>query len=585
MATSANKSTNIDLVAFGDTTQLTDWLNEVAWIFPLLMLSMEPVEVLHIHAKRLGKLREVALENFDNSASALIAKSSGMLKEVDSMRRGMAAFTEAATIVDPQSRTSKEEESDRVLRDALWEVLESEALALEPIRKLLEKESSGFLNGLETLPNQRIEQAQTALEEGLLEQAMERSRLIRESRKHLKEAMSLDGVELAPIYWAELGWMNWQASAGEKESIEWFASVMSGKDAEKGIGIGLSARLYAYFLSKVGLFNEAYRWSKVAADQMPCVGTYHERAQYAMSAATLDVAKREVTAFIKKSPLATLLAFADPKISELGPDLVDICVKRQQQIRQKAQIAVGEWELASKSIEEILKELPMIQVGIDLIEGSSKAKAGLDLAHFLVASQRLEKATESKASLTRAITTGIQREKRKRTETLAQARRIVEAVMQERDDLLKSSTETHDEEISTARAALVESDDNAKAQRGCSMGMGGGCAMMVLYGVAMLLAGKGTAMGPATPIGMLCIALSLVPVGASIVYYIGCMSRRMVLENKLGARVEAAKKVYDLARNDANSKFRTRLESAKAQVSQEEKLLQKAEAVAKQFGC
>ncbi len=580
MATTEDKSLNIDLIAFGDTAQLTDWLNEVAWSFPLLMLTPDPIEVLRVHAGRLGRLRSDALSNFDKCATALLNKSKAMSPELELMRSGMAAFNEAINIAHPKEKSV---ESDSNLRDALWEALETEALSLEPVRKALDKEVSTFLSELERGPTHKIEQAQTLLEEGLVEAPLERARMIREARKHLREAMSLDSVQLHPIFWAEIGWINWQASAGETESLEWFALILQDIEGLKGIGIGACARLRAYFLALAGQYTEAYKWSRIAADFWPCLGTFHERAQYAMSGATSDVAKQQVTAFIKKSPLATLLAFADPKISELGAELAEICVKRQIHLRQKAQVATGEWELASHKVTAVLKILPSIQIPYELIEGPTIAKAGLDHANFLVAAQTLLRSIDGKASLNRAVHGAIHNETRRRTETLMMARKTVEAIMQERDDLLKSSTDAHEEEVSAARLALLESDDNAKAQKGCGMGMGGGCAMLVLYMVAMMLAGKGVSLGPSSPMGMFCIAMCVVPLVISVIYYIGCMSKRMVLETKLSNQMDLAKKAYDSARNEANTKFRTKLESAKARVTQEEQLLQHAEAVAKQL--
>jgi cell division septum initiation protein DivIVA len=565
----ANKSFDIEVSAFGNANQLLDWENEVAWVFPLVMLNMETVDVLRIHASRLAKISGNTAASFELCAEAFLQRSNGTTDEVDSMRSGMAALQEAASFADPQSVALN---NNRSLREALWEALEAEALALEPVRKALDKEVSTFLKDLDSTPTNRILQAQTLLEEALVEAPLERAHLIRESRRHLREAMSVDGVTLDPIFWAEIGWMNWQASTNEAESMEWFNGILKGVEGSKMLGLAVCARLHAYFLAKHDFHIDAYRWSKIAADLWPCVGTYHERARHAVSAATKDVAKRELVAFIK--------------ISEMGADLIEICVARQQQIRQKAQIAVGEWELTANTVEEVLELLPGIPIPNELISGAALAKAGLENADFLTAAQTLIRATDGKASLNRSVQAGIQSERRKRTEALMMARQTVEALMQQRDDMLKTSTDAHDEEINGARAALLEAEDNSKAQRGCGMGMGGGCAILVVYMiVSFMLSGHGMALGPGTPMGMVCIGISLVPLVASIIYYVGCMSRRMVLESKLCAQIAEAQKAYDLTRSQANSKFRSHLESAKSRVTQEEQLLQHAEAVAKQFGC
>ena len=581
LALTQNKPFNIEHSAFGDGSIPADWLNEIAWAFPLYMLSTETLEVLRIHAGRLAKLSTEACEKFENAAEALLKKSPNLAEEIERARVGMSGLLEASKIANQQSGPGE----SRSLRDALWEALECEAIALEPVRKGLDKEVSAFLKPLEPSTTVRFEQSQTLLEEALLEAPSERAHLIREARKFLRDSSNLESVPLDPILCAQIGWIAWQTSNAVTESLEWFHEELSDIEGVKGYGIAMAARLNAYFLACTEKYKQAYGWSKIAADLWPCTGTYHERARHAVSGATGDVAKREVAAFIKKSPIAPYLAFADPLISGLGPELLEICIERQVHCRQKAQVAVGEWELGANTVRELLRLLPNINIPNELLEGAEIAKSGLQDADFLIASQTLLRASDGKASLTAATHQGIQKEKRRRGESLIQAKQTVEAIMQERDDMLKSANVAQEDDLAAVRAALVEAEDNTKAQRGCGMGMGGGCAIMFVYMiVTFVFSSKAASMGPTTPFGMACIAIAMMPLAASVVYYVGCMSRRMMLESKLATQLTAAKRAFDQTQFDANVKFRDKLEAAKARVTQEEQALQTAEAVAKQFG-
>lgn len=535
-----------------------------------------------MHAGRLAKLAESAGESFESAAEALLKKSPNLAEEIEMARVGMSGLAEASKISGQQPTDGQ----NRSLREALWEALESEAIALEPVRKALDKEVADFFRVLDRAVTCRFEQGQTALEEGLVEASSERSHLIREARNHLKSPLGLEEVGMDPIFCAEVGWTLWQTTGAVTESLEWFQEQLSDIEGVKGFGLAIAARLYAYFLGKADRLSDAYQWSKIAADLWPSTGTFHERARYAVGGAAKNVAKREVQAFIKKSPIAPYVAFADPLLAGIGPELLEICIERQVQSRQKAQVAVGEWELAANTVTELLRLLPNIEVPSELIQGPEIAKSGLDEADFLTAAQTLLRATDGKASLTSTTQQGIQREKRRRSELLTQAKMSVESIMQERDDLLKNSTGTRDEDIAAARAALLEAEDNSKAQRGCGMGMGGGCVMMFIYIiVTFIFSGKSVALGPSTPMGMACIGISMMPLAASVVYYVGCMSRRMMLESKLSAQLAQSQRSYEQAQIQANSKFRDKLEAAKVRVAQEEQALQHAEAIGKQFGC
>ncbi len=573
-------------VIFGDTALLVDWLSGIASVVPMISLSTETPYIVRFEAERLYRLRVDAAKNIENVFKLAMGKPSGFMQELEKVRKGLGCFDEAGRIAYATGAQRTISDGDRPTREALWDTLEDRARELERMRAAFKAEIQADLDGLDGLQRQQLNQAQQFLTEGLPEAPLDRSRILRDSRRLFREVTSELGASLSCAVWAQYCWLTWQLTANEEETMIPLEFAVSQASSATGPGKALCARLYAYLLCRLERFDEAYQWSYAAAGVWPNVETFHERARYAVLTGRIEVARKELDALVRTGPLGIILAYADPVTSMLAADLLEGTVREQMRLRQVARQEISAWESVVRKTVEVRRRVPSINLPNDLTDGVDSTKSENDQAHFLIAAHQVRKSSSAKEDLKALTAAALQAEKRRRTEAIQLARTNIEAALDGRDRWIKASLSAHEEALNGVRSVLSQSDSKGDAaQKGCGWGMSMGCAILVGYSaLAFALSVRGIMIGPSTGWGMLMLSLAALPIVIALMYQLVYSAKRMMLDAQVNTQITVSNEKYEKSREEANEQFRGMIESSQELLATEEKLLLRVEDAIRVFG-
>jgi len=572
-------------VVFGDATILVDWLTGIASVVPLITLGLETGTLVKFQAERLSKLRADAFRNAEQVFTLCSGKPAGFQREAERVHKGINCFDEATRIAHATVSVRGIADGDRITREALWDALEEEAQAIERMRTAFRAEIQHDVESLETLKRQQLEQAEALIAEAVLESPLERSRLLRESRRILRDLTSETGADLSGAAWAHYCWVTWQLTANEEETMIPLEFAVSQTSSGSGPGKALCARLYAYLLNRQERWDEAYQWAYAAASIWPCVDVFHERARYAALSGRIDIARKEVEALIHCGPLGVVMAFADPTLLLVKSEILETTVREQLRLRQLARQEIANWEAMVKKTVEVRRKVPSISLPHDLTDDVERFKAECEESHFLSSSQQARRAGSAKEDLKCLTAAALQSEKRKRVEAVAVARANIEGAMQARDNWIKASMAAHEESLTGIRSVVSKSDSKGEvAQKGCGWGLSTGCAVLVTYGIfALVLGARGIMIGPGTTWGMLMLTVSALPVVLALIFHIAYSAKRMILDAQVNAQITVSRDKFEKAREEANEQFRGHIESNQEQLAVEEKLLLRVEEATRNF--
>jgi hypothetical protein len=566
-------------VVFGDTAQIVDWQCDIASILPLITLTLESAHVVRFQAQRISKLRANGMKNVDHASNLAARKPSGYVREVEILRRGMGLFEEADRIAYSNGPLRGMTDGDRVVREALWDVLEDDAREVEQMRTALRTEIQADLERLDKVQRQQLEQAERLLVEGLLDEPHERARILRESRRLYREVTSEAGPNVSCAVWAQYCWLVWQLTANEDDTMIPLEFAISQPSSGSGLGKALCSRLYAYLLARFERFDEAHNWAHGAASIWPSVGAFHERARYAAMSGRTDILRGDLEALVHCSPLGIVMAYTDPTFGIMAPELLDYSVREQMRLRQVARQEISAWQAVVRKSVEVRRQVPSISLPHDLTEGVDQSRDQNDEANFLSAAQQMRRASAAKEDLKCLTLVALNSEKRKRAEAIAVARRNIDAAMEGRDNWIKESHAAHEAALKSVRSILSRSNSKVDAaQRGCGWGMSSGCGVLAVYVIlAFILSNHGVLIGPRTPWGAFFLLLSGLPVLTALIYHTIYSARRLILDTQVESQVSASSVKYNEARDEANEQFRERIEASKQKLTEEEAILASVE--------
>jgi hypothetical protein len=108
--------------------------------------------------------------------------------------------------------------------------------------------------------------------------------------------------------------------------------------------------------------------------------------------------------------------------------------------------------------------------------------------------------------------------------------------------------------------------------------LAGGCSLFTLYvGLAIFLAFRGVEIGVSTSYGAVAIAICATPIGLAILMQLAQGVRRLAVDGELNSRIRTAEKEFEVARGDADIKYREQVASQREALAAAEAALAKVE--------
>ncbi len=575
-------SKSIDLVleqaqeiVFGDSVELVDWLYGIAFTVPLLSFDLEGADAIRLQAERLSNLKGAAALNFDRAVLALSGKPPAFHAEVERLRSGMAAMTEAAKIAHPKAESLSK--GDDLLRASLFSLLDDEVVDLANEHQVLNRMLMDEVDSFDPAGRDKIAHADRLIVDATGETGTERSTLLREARRILQVESREPGGESAPVLWSRLAWMTWLLSVNVDETIEILETALSMRSMASRHGFSMLARMYAYFLAQRGQFTEAYRWSSTAAEIAPGTGVLHERASYSAATGRGDRAKKDIEVFLKRGRLSILLAFADPFISSFAKDVLDMAVKEQLRIRKDAATAVSAWVGFAKKVTEARRLVGTLPIPRPLLEGAQEAASAVGHANFIVATDLISRAQMSRHKLSEVAHRSLDAERKRHEEVANACRRALEDAWSHQEEYMESALAAQREAVLRLRQMLADPQGlGSKAQRGCAWGLGSGCSIFAIYiFLAGFLAMRGIEIGPESPFCIAAVIAAGVPVLAAIIQQLIYQVKKMEMDDRLNRQIRLTNAAFEKAIQQTEERYQVQMNKLREQLEAAESELKK----------
>lgn len=571
-STSQSVDQGIEVQVFGRQPLAEDWLKDIRIRSSLVFMSLSAKDLSRLFTTRLIVRSGWAVPHAERIVKGLDSRTEAFRTEALRLREAVEGSATLETSAGTTLSEAYQDEIDCEVRDFMLE------------RQRLQDEWNALKGPFDPRAIDRVGNVQKLIDAAVLERGSERGMLLREARTILTE-MSQSQTVVHPVVWLYLGWTMWQLSENWVEVAPILAKAAQHPAPTTAAFVAM--RLMSDFAALDDMPIKAYEWSRRALEIHQTAEAFVDAGLCAAALHDPSLAKSHFENALVLRAGSLIAALADERVLNCGSELIEVAVRVQMRLRRDGRQTAAAWAAAAREVAEAQRLCGGgLHMPFELMEAHKGIIERLDGADLVIGGYVNRLCKENAIEVVDHARKGLQGEYAKRCDAVSMARRSIEHAGMSRDHRMQAALQQQEETNRQAKAALAQCDlDSEKTEKNSVFGFGSGCAMFALYMVSyVILADRGIVIGITTPIGIGATVVSAIPILSAVCLQIGCMFKRMALENRANEIVKQAANSYEEASRDADDNYRDQMKHCRKNLSCAESELRKVESAMRSLG-
>ncbi|HWD41078.1 MAG TPA: hypothetical protein VG944_19675 [Fimbriimonas sp.] len=555
----------LEILALGHPPQREDWLQDIRLRMGLMFIDAPKKDLSTLLGARLKKRAGFAMSHLERMSKSLEGRPEGFQAEAARLRE---AVERSATI---------ESGSGSTLAEAFLDDMDVESQGILGERQALQKEWTEFREAIGAGPLDTIGKAQKTIEQAFLESGSDRGSLFREARAILTTAAE-EHPAVHPVLWLYLGWTVFQITESPDEVAPLLKRVC--EFSYPSVSAYFAYRLLAHFEEAEGAYARGYEWLKKAIEMHVTPEVHCEAALSMASLHEPSLAKAHVEGALTDRAGSIVALLADDRILNMGNDLLDVAIRVQSRLRREGRQATSAWAIAAKDVADAQRMCGNgMHVPYELLESHKTIETRLETADIVSAGYLTRFAYRNAKEVRDAGQKALKAEHARRCDALSLSRKAADTVSGLREQKVLLAQRSHSDMVSAANEALAAADaESAKAEQLAIRGFASGLVLFGLYVFSyMVLASRDIVIGLTSPIGVLMMVTTALPVAGGLLIHVAAGYKRSGVQTRVREAIKKAARGLDEAGKEADDFYRDQMSLHRKNLTVVEAELKKAE--------
>lgn len=459
------------------------------------------------------------------------------------------------------SGEAKPDPSQQKIRDVVLDLAEDEINSLETWFQELRQASN---RRLERMPD-RLQKyrglAEQALNRFLVEGDLDQDDWLREARSHVEDVLEQPVGQRDPYTWMLYAWIALRRDQRETAQHAFLQACLA-SSGERDALFFEANRCLALMQFESGAFESAFQTLQKGGLSPTDPTLLLDLLTAAIAADRLDDTVALVHQTFRSWPLIGLALFSEPALLTKAAHWRRAIEAASDAIVSDAKVAASKWR---RSVERMQRSLEAFDSGLRLdVTVTGKVEAlteGLEELDPFFGGWLIREAEAGEDEVQRAGAAAMQRAVRDAQLELIEAQKHVEELKAWRKSLVDQILKNRDQTALHHRMRLGLRPDDDRAQAGCMMAGGVGCAGYALYFLGcMVSAAFAASAGPNTSAGKLVLSALAVPFVMGVLFTIVDGIRRVVAESELGRELRQLDAEGEKAIEEIDTSYRAKIE-------------------------